>query len=215
MSVQDERKALEPRPTLLALAERLHQLTPDDPLPKDALARPARAARSRDEDVGAVLAAHFEDPETARLPEHAGETGRHLLHNGADVPAAATGLALPKGRAEPQDAEAVRLLGLLPCFTRRAAAVLSGLGDAAAQLAWLADPAPEGHRSSVIEALCAQPGPESREWLRERQPDRLGPAYGRQPGVGGGPRVPLAAAARRALTGGVNPSVPGGVYRYG
>ncbi|WP_052440835.1 hypothetical protein [Streptacidiphilus anmyonensis] len=178
MSAKDERRALEPRPTLLTLAKRLHQLTPDGPLPPDSHGLQQGAGRCRSDDVETVLAAHFDDPETARQPDRLHGTGRRLIDNGADVRTVDTGLALLEGRVEPEDAEAIRLLGLLPCFTGRAAALLSGLPDAATELIWLADRAPAAYLTRVVEALCAQPGPAPRDWLLHGfRPGGISPLY--------------------------------------
>ena len=100
MSLQDERKALEPRPSLLAHLKRLHQLTPDGPLPKSAysLPRPAEAAKPQGRPPGDtsedLLAAHFDDPDAAVGPDRARASALLLLHNGTDMPSIQGGLRL-------------------------------------------------------------------------------------------------------------------------
>lgn len=168
MSLQDERKALEPRPTLLAHLKRLHQLAPDGPLPTSAYSLPRSAEqpdKPRGDSTEDVLAAHFEDPEAAVRPDRARASALLLLHNGTDMPTVQVGLRLLTDRAEPEDAEAVRLLGLHPSFTRPATALLSRLDDATPQLIWLAERAPARHRGRLIEALCERHDAAARDWL--------------------------------------------------
>lgn len=154
-------------PSSLSNAERRELITE---LLRTLLADPdADPSRIHDEVRDKLAPAHFTFPQMVDQPaetERWQAVGRWLCRYGTDVRPVLIGLLLLQRCGTTQDAELVRVLGILPRLTCLAAAVLKQIDAPVSNLTALAECVPSRLRGGLIQALVQIDDPTAAQWLR-------------------------------------------------
>lgn len=156
-----------PEPSTLSSAERRELITS---LLRELLDDPdVDPARIHDAVRDVLAPTHFTFPKTVERPvetERWRAVGRWLCRHGTDVRPVLIGLILLMRCGTTQDAELVRVLGVLPRLTYLVAAVLKQIDAPVSDLTTLATCVPSGLRGALIQSLAQIETPEAATWLR-------------------------------------------------
>jgi hypothetical protein len=103
------------------------------------------------------------------------EAGRWLIRRGTDHRAVLAGLALLVRTARPDDAVALRMIGLLEHLTPWAVRALVTLPDASEHLIWLAERTERQSRACVVDQLLKRGDQVATGWLRRHGLEGIDP----------------------------------------